>query len=339
MLRSPKIVVGVMLVLAIAILGGCSMQNKGATGADAKYPAKPITVIVSFAAGGVTDIVARGMEKAAMKYFGQPFVIVNKPGGAGTIAWNELVKVKPDGYTIGVATIGVVLQPIYGQSKYNYPTALDPIAQIANPPLVMVISPNSKFKTLSELVEYAKAHPGEIKYGHNGLGSSPQVIAEMFAHAAGIKLEQVPFQGSSETMAALLGGHIDIAFNGIPEIREYVKGDKLRVLAISGTHRINNADFSHIPTFKEQGYNVEIGNWICIVVPKEMPNSIRNNLVEGIRNIVGDPEFQSTMEQLGVEAEYLSPEECLSMWTTETQVLSKAVRETGIADKIAAQKK
>lgn len=339
MLRSAQIVVVVFLLFAIAILGGCSMQNKTSTGADVKYPAKPITVIVPFAAGGMTDIIARSLEKSAMKYFDQPFVIVNKPGGAGTIAWNELVKAKPDGYTIGVATIGTILQPIYGHSKYNYPTALEPIAQIANPPLVISIKPNDKYKTLSELVEYAKKHEGKIKFGHSGIGAGTHVLAEMFAQAAGIKMEQVPFQGSSEEIAALLGGHIDVIVSGTPELKGYVKSSTIKVLATTGTHRINDLDFHDVPTFKELGYDVAMNNLHCIAVPKEMPPEIKSRLSLGIKNIINDPEYQKALQQLGMEAEYLGPEDCLKEWVFDSDLLDKVVHKTGIFDLIAAQKK
>jgi tripartite-type tricarboxylate transporter receptor subunit TctC len=315
------------------------MQNKTTMKADAEYPVKSITVIVPFTAGGMTDILTRAMEKTAAKYFDQPFVIANKPGGAGTIAWNELVKVKPDGYTIGVATIGSVLQPIYGQSKYNYPTALEPIAQFANPPLVMSILPNSKYSSLAEFVEYAKEHPGEIKFGHSGLGAGTHVLAEMFAQAANIKMEQVPFQGSSEEIAALLGGHIDIIVSGTPELKDYVKSNTIKVLAITGSHRSSDGNFSNVPTFKEQGFNVMMDNWHCIAVPKELPPEIKTKLAIGLKNIINDPEYQLAMRKLGIEAEYLGPEDCIKKWAFDSEILTKVVHETGIFERIAAQKK
>lgn len=339
MQRSVKKIGVLILALVMMMLGGCSsLQSKSSEAIAEKYPTKPITVIVPFAAGGMTDIIARGMEKASVKYFEQPFIVVNKPGGAGTIAWNELAGAKPSGYVIGMVTLGSVLQPIYGQSKYNYPTALEPIAQIANPPIVMSISPNSKYKTVADLVRYAKDHPGEIKFGHTGIGSSLQVLAEMFAQAADIKMEQVPFQGSSEEIAALLGGHIDVIFSGATELREHVKSNKIKVVAIAGSHRINDADFSDVPTFKEQGFDAQISNWQCIAVPKEMPPNIKSKLSEGIRNIINDPDFNKNMKQLGIEVEYLGPEECTKTWAHDYEQLGKIVRITGIAERIAAQR-
>jgi tripartite-type tricarboxylate transporter receptor subunit TctC len=229
-----------------------------------------------------------------------PFIIVNKPGGAGTIAWNELVKAKPDGYTIGVVTLGGILQPIYGQSKYNYATALEPIAQFANPPMVISISTSSKYKTLAKLIEYAKEHPGKVKVGHSGIGSWTHVLAEMFVQSAGIKVEQVPFLGSSEGIAALLGGHIDAIVSGIPEIREYVKSNTINAVAITGSHRINIQDFSDVPTFKEQGYDITTNSRHCIAVPKEMSPEIKNKLSIGLKNIINDPEYQTAMRELGI---------------------------------------
>lgn len=335
---SRKAYIAAFVLLFSLLSAGCGSESKIANGAAVKYPVKPITVIVPFSAGGMTDILTRAMEKSAGKNLGQPFIIVNKPGGAGTIAWNELVKTKPDGYTLGVVTIGTILQPIYGQCKYNYPTALEPIAQFANPPFAMSIVPNSKFKTLDELIQYAKEHPGEVKFGHSGLGAGTHVLAEMFARAAGIKMEQVPFQGSAEELAALLGGHIDVIISGTPELREYVRSNKIKVLAITGSHKLDNEDFSEVPTFKELGYDVKVNNIHCLAVSKEMPEDIKRILVQGIKNIINDQEYQETMRQLGLEAEYMGPQECINEWVTDSEILTKAVHDTGVFERISAQK-
>jgi tripartite-type tricarboxylate transporter receptor subunit TctC len=339
MLRRAKIATGVILLFVIAILGGCSMQNKPANGTAVKYPAKPITVMVPYSAGGMTDIMTRAMEKFAVKYFEQPFIIVNKPGGAGTIAWNELIKDKPDGYVVGVMTYSAILQPIYGQSKYNYSTALDPIAQFANPPMVLSVLPNSKYKTLEELVRYAKDHPGEVKFGHGGLGAGSHVLVEMFAKEADIKIEQVPFQGSAESIAALLGGHIDMIVSGTPELREYIKSNQIKPIAVTGSHRLNDPGFTDVLTFKEQGFNDAINNFHCIVAPKEIPLEIKSKLVLCFKNIINDPEYQAAMRELGVETEYMGPEDCIKAWAFDSQLLTKVVHETGVFEKIAAQKK
>lgn len=328
----------VFVLLFALVIAGCSLQNKTANSESGKYPVKPITVMVPFSAGGMTDILTRAMERSAIKYLGQPFIIVNKPGGAGTIAWNELVKAKPDGYTIGVVTLGAILQPIYGQSKYNYLTALEPIAQFANPSMVLSILPGSKYKTLAELVTYAKEHPGEVKIGHSGIGSWTHVLSEMFAQAAGIKVEQVPFQGSSEEIAALLGGHIDVIVSGTPELREYVKSNTIKAVAITGSHRINVPDFNDVPTFKEQGYNITTNSRHYLAVPKEMSPEIKQKLVACIKNIITDEEYQTTMQQLGIEAEYLGPDGCIKEWTLDSEILTKAVHDTGVFERIAAQK-
>ncbi|MCE5286938.1 MAG: tripartite tricarboxylate transporter substrate binding protein [Pelosinus sp.] len=304
-----------------------------------KYPGRPITVLVPFSAGGLSDSIARAMEKVAVKHLGQPLLIVNKPGGAGTIAWNELAGSKPDGYTTGIAGIGTILQPLYGPTKYNYSTALEPIAKISNISLVMVVMSDSNWGNLEEFIAYAKAHPGEIKYGHSGLGSVTQVGAEMFAQAAGIKMQQVPFQGDSESIAALLGKHVQVIFSFQGVINEYVKSGKTKVLAVCGDHRIKNIDFKDVPTFKEQGLDVVTKNWQCLAIPKEMPSDVKNKLVSGIKAIINDAEFQTNLKELGISAEYLGPEDCLKEWAIDNEQMEKVVRDTGIADQIAAHKK
>lgn len=326
------------MVVLMLITGGCSTADKRVTSKE-QYPVKPITILVPYAAGGTTDIVARTMEKKAIQHLGQPLTVMNKPGGSGTIGLNELVASKPDGYTIGVGTIGMILQPLYGQSKYNYPTALEPLAKVMNTPIIMTVSANSKWNNLSEFIAYAKAHPSEIKYGHNGLGGGVYVAAEMFEKAAGIRMEQVPFRGDPEALAALLGNHVDVTFTLQGTSKEYVKSGKIKILAVAEPQRLKDADFKDVPTFKEQGFDVEFCNWQCIVAPKDMPSFIKNTLANGIKEILNDPEFQENMRSMGFEVDYLGPEDCLKQWAHDNEYLGKVVQETGIAAQVAAQRK
>lgn len=162
------------------ILAGCSTGVKESA-TEIKYPVKPITVIAPAAAGGTTDTIARVLEKSALQHFGQPFVVINKPGGAATIGMNELASASPDGYTIGIIPVSVMLQPLYGPTRYHYPTALEPLARVATAPAIIATLAEQPWKNISQLVAYAKEHPGEIKFGHAGLGSSPHITGEMFA--------------------------------------------------------------------------------------------------------------------------------------------------------------
>jgi len=306
--------------------------------ATPKYPERPITMIVPFSAGSAMDITARMLEKDAINKLGQPLVIVNKPGGTGTIGWNELVNSSADGYTVGMSGIDVILQPLYGSTKYNYQTALEPVAQISPCPLVMVIKGDQSWESVTELVDYAKNYPKEVKFGHWGTGSISHVVGQTFAQATNISLEQVPFRGGAEAVTALLGGHVQIAFLSPLSVKEHMKSGTVKVLAVTTDQRLTDPVFAQVPTFKEQGIDIVISDWFGIVAPKEMPVEIKNKLAKGFESIITDPAFKKNMENAGLQIEYLSPQDSIAKWLNDNKKLDRLVKETGILDLIKAQK-
>lgn len=326
------------LLIGMIIIGGCTSMQTAKVPETSKYPDRPITVIVPFSAGSGLDVLARIMEKGALKHLGQPLVIVNKAGGSGTIGWNELAGSNPDGYTIGMSGIDLVLQPLYGVAKYNYMTALEPIAQIAPSPFVIAIQGNQPWEDIDELIAYARQHPGEIKFGHWGTGSLGHFVGEMLAKTADVSLDQVPFRGGSEAMAALLGGHIQIAVVSPAMVKEHIKNGTVRVLAVTSEQRITDPVFANIPTFKEKGLDIVFNLWFGVTAPKEMPVEVKKKLSEGFKSIITDPEIVSTIENLGLHVEYLGPQETAIQWQQDNQKLTKTIKETGILELIKAQK-
>jgi len=327
-----------LFILSI-LLGGCTnLQNKTVTTAK-RYPDKPITFIVPFGVGGGTDLVARLLEKTAPVHLGQPLVIINKPGASGTLGWNELASANPDGYTIGITGTELLLQPLYGPAKYHYPTALEPLAQIVSLSMVMAVQSGQPWQTVDDLIAYAREHPGEIKYGHTGVGGLGHVAGEAFAKTANIHLEQVPFQSGAEATASLLGGHVHVVFLNPASIKEHMKSGMVRVLAVSGEQRLTDSVYTSVPTFKEQGLNVVYDNWYAVAAPKGLPLEVKNKLVDGLKTMINDPEFQKKIEQLGLQVNYLGPKESEERWLSDSEKLSKTVQETGILDKIKEQKK
>lgn len=320
-----------------AVLSGCSTQQSLQTTTE-KYPTKPITIIVPFAAGGSLDVAARSMEKKSIQFLGQPFTVTNMPGGGATIGWNELVRSRPDGYTLGITSTAAILQPLYGQTKYHYPTALEPLAQIATIPVLIAVSTDRPWQSIDDIVQYAKQHPGEIKFGHPGLGTAFHVVGETFAKEANIDITQVPFQGDTEELAALMGGHVQLIISS-PAIKELVRSGKVRVLAVAGEHRLSDPVFEDVPTLKEQGINVVFSHWIGIAAPRDIPADIKAKLADGLKKIIEDPEVKESIENMGMTVEYLSPEDSVNKWVADSERLSKIVKETGIVERIAAQKK
>ncbi|HEY3424628.1 MAG TPA: tripartite tricarboxylate transporter substrate binding protein [Negativicutes bacterium] len=314
------------------------MEPKAVT-TISKYPDRPITIIVPFNAGGSLDMVARALEKTSNQHLGQPIIVVNKPGGGGSIGWNELAAANPDGYTIGITGIEILLQPLYGPTKYNYPTALDPLIQVSSTPMVMVVQANQPWQNIDDLVTYAHQHPELLKFGNAGIGSLTHVYSELFAHDVGITAEPVPFRGSSEALAALLGGHIQVLFTSPATIKEHLKSGTVRALAVTSEYRLTDPVFTDIPTFKEQGVDIVFSYWVGVAAPKEMPVEVKAKLADGLRAIIVEPEFKKTTENLGLQFDYLNPEESQKKWIADNQKLSKIVRETGILDRIKEQRK
>lgn len=335
-----KICAGFLLV-SIGLLAGCgSMAAEPATTKPAgKYPEKPITVIVPFSPGGALDIIARALEKKAPQYLGQPLIVVNKPGATGTVGWNELAAANPDGYTIGITSPEIILNPLYGATKYNYVTALTPVAQVTVSAMIIAVRADQPWTDLETLVQYARQHPGELKFGHSGIGSIPHLIGETFAKTAGVSIEQVPFRGASEAAAALLGGHVQIVVINPLVISDFVKTGRIKGLAVSTQAHMTDPVFYPIPTFKETGYDILFSNWFGVAIPKEVPPEIRDKLAAGISKIIHDPEFKQDIEKLGLPVTYLNPQDTEAFWLAEQQKYTKIIQETGILDKIREQKK
>jgi tripartite-type tricarboxylate transporter receptor subunit TctC len=341
MILQKKVLISlaVYLLLISIMIGGCNTMEPKTVMTISKYPDRPINIIVPFSAGGGMDLLARALEKTASKNLGQPLIVINRTGGGGTIGWNELAGANPDGYTIGISGVEIILQSLNGQTKYNYPTALEPLAQVTSSPYVMAVQAEQPWQNVDDLVRYARQHPRQLKFGNAGVGSLPHVLSEMLAHAADITVEPVPFRGGSETVAALLGGHIQALFANPVTIKEHLKAGTLRALAVTSEQRLADPVFADVPTFKEQGLDIVFYNWLGVAAPKEMPIEVRTKLSDGLKAIIVDPEFKNTLENIGLQVEYLNPQEFQTRWLIDRQKLSKALQETGILDRIKEQKK
>ena len=337
-LRNKTLIIYSLIALIIIIGGFAIMENRPITKPTtaSKFPERPITMIVAFSAGGGADLVARALEKVAPRYLGQPIVVVNKPGGAGAIGWNELVSSSPDGYTLGITS--TILQPLYESAKYHYLTALAPLARISSLPNVMLVSADQPWRNVDEVIEYAKQHPGKLKLGNSGIGSMSHVIGETFAKAAAVDIRQVPFKGGSGSIAALLGNHVEIAFVPSASAKEQIRSGTVRALAVSSEYRLTNPDLAQIPTFKEQGLDVVFGDRYGVATPKGLSPEVEKKLVEGLKAMIADPEFKVSMDTLGLEIDYLGPKEAQDEWLADDLKFTKNIQETGILDKIKEMK-
>ena len=317
------------VVALLFALGG--MIGLAVAADDPKYPTKPIQLIVTFAPGGTTDLVARAIAETAKKYLGN-IVVLNRAGGSSTIGGNEMVDAPKDGYTLGMINGSVLWQPIYEQTKYDYAVALDPIADLLEGQYAFWVRGSSPWKSVDELVAYAKAHPGEIKYSHSGYGGPMHVIGEIFGMKAGIKLVQVPFKSQSESVPAALGGHVQAVVEQPTGLEGYLASGDLRPLAVSGNER--SPALPNVKTFKELGYAVGIYSFQGIAAPKGIPAGAKAKLVEAFKKIAADEEFAKKMAGLSQTIRYKGPEETQKRWQDFVAENRKMVKELGIYEKM-----
>jgi tripartite-type tricarboxylate transporter receptor subunit TctC len=276
--------------------------------AHAAYPEQPIKMIVAYAAGGGTDIIARVMAPYIGKYLGNnaSIVVMNRPGAGGGIGFAEVANAQPDGYTIGfINTPNVLTIPIERKVPFSY-QGFDLLGNVIDDPGNFSVHADSPVKNLAELVAYAKANPGAVSYGTTGIGSDDHLAAMMFERAAGVKLTHVPFKGAAEVHNAVASKQIFMAAMNIGEALQYAKGGSpLRQLGQMSTSRTNLAPA--IPTFKEQGYDIVMASLRGIAAPKGLPAPVREQLVNAVQKAAADPEFQAKAANYFAPLRYLPP--------------------------------
>ncbi len=294
-------------LLALALLLLLSVSGT----AFAAYPTEPVTMIVAYAAGGSTDILARITAKYLEAELKQPFVVENKPGAAGSVGFTSIAKAKPDGYTIGLINLsGVIVNPIVQPDVVRYRiTDFVGIANVVTDPGVFCVKADSPIKTLADLVEAAKANPGKLSISHEGAGSGDHLGVVEFMKKAGIELNPVPFEGDAPAKAALLGGHIDILAVNVSEIAEMVNTGQLRALAVQNQKR--SAELPEVPTFAELGYPTVMQGTASrgFAAPKDIPAEALDVLVTAMKKIVASPEYQAELKKLNMPIDFIPGEE------------------------------
>jgi tripartite-type tricarboxylate transporter receptor subunit TctC len=276
--------------------------------AQAAYPEQPIKMIVGYAAGGGTDIIARLMAQYMQKHLGDnaSIVVINRPGAGGGIGFAELGNAQPDGYTIGfINTPNVLTIPIERKSSFHWQN-YDLLGNVVDDPGNFSVHADTPIKNLAELVTYARANPGKVTYGTTGIGSDDHLAALMFERVAGVKLTHVPFKGAAEVHNAIAGKQIMLAAMNIGEALQYQKGGTpLRHLGQMSEKRSSLAP--NVPTFKEQGFNVIMASLRGIAAPKNLPPAVRDQLVNAVQKAVADPEFQAKAAGYFAPLRYLAP--------------------------------
>jgi len=263
----------------------------------AAYPEKSIRLVVPFATGGTSEIIARSVAASLTNSLGQSVYVDNKPGGAGNIAMEEIKRANPDGYTLMLGHVGTLaVNPALFGKKLPYDPNKDfaPVTLVAKVPNVIAVSEKSPYKTLADLVTDAKKNPGKINYGSAGNGSAGHLAMEYFSSESGIDLVHVPYKGSGPMLTDLIGGQIQATFNGLPSLMGQIKGGALRPLAVGSADR--SKVVPNVPTLSELGYKgFETSQWYGIIVPAGTPQPIIDRLQKEIAKALQSKEESKRM--------------------------------------------
>ena len=270
----------------------------------AGFPDRDITLVVPWAAGGGTDTLARTLVKNGKKYFGVNINVVNRVGGTGAVGMNSVATGKADGYTVCMITFNLSTYKLIGLSDLTYKD-FDLIALLNRSPAGFSVKTDSQFKTLKDLMDYAKANPGVVTVGHAGPGQPWHLSAALLAQTHGVKFTFVPFDGAAPTRVALVGGHITMASTGMDEMLQFYKTKQSRFLAAVTPAR--NPFFPDVPTVAEAGYPIEnpIFDWRGLAVAKGTPPEILKVLRDGFRKAAEDPEYVKLLDDLTLPRAYM----------------------------------
>jgi len=300
-----------------------------ATGALAQaWPTKPVTLMVPFAPGGTTDIVARPFAQAFSEEFGQSFVVDNRAGAGGTLAAGIAARAAPDGYTLFVATVAhTMATSLYKQLPYDFEQDFVPITTLASVPNILIVNPSVPAKSVQELVAYAKANPGKLSYGSAGNGSTEHLSAELFKSMTGVDMLHIPYKGGAPMMADLIGGQIQLAIETSGSATPHIRAGKVRALAVTTSTR--SSAFPELPTLTESGLKgYEVTTWYAILAPKGTPSEITARLYNAVVKILKTPDMKQRLEQFGGEPGGLTPDQFTGFIKSETAKWSKVVKES-----------
>ncbi|HWM45147.1 MAG TPA: tripartite tricarboxylate transporter substrate binding protein [Burkholderiales bacterium] len=299
--------------------------------ANAQYPNKPLRLIVPFAPGGSTDIFARLIAERAQAPLGQPVVVENRPGAAGNIGANEVVRAAPDGYTLLMATTGVMAinNALYKSMTYDAAKDLEPVVYVASITNVLIVPPDFPAKNVAELVAMAKKEPGKLSFASSGAGASTHMSAELFKSMTGTDIVHVPYKGSGPAMPDLMSGRVHMMFENAPGAVSHIKAGKLRALAQTGLKR--SPALPDVPTIAESGVpGYESLSWSGIAVAAGTPRAIVDRLNKDLNSVLATAEMKSKLAEQGAETIGGAPEVFAQHIRGEREKWSRVIRSANI---------
>jgi tripartite-type tricarboxylate transporter receptor subunit TctC len=293
------------------------------------YPSKPVRLIVPFAPGGFTDVVARILGQRLSVSMGQQFVIENKAGAGSTIGTDFVAKAAPDGYTLVMISTTHVISPwIYKSMPYDPIKGFVPVTKLVDSPYVLLVNPKVPARNVQEFIALAKASPDTIRYASSGNGSSQHLMGGLFASLTGTKLQHVPYRGSSGAATDLVAGVVESSFAGVPNALAQVPAGRLRALAVTTGKRI--PQLPDVPTLQEAGVpGYEASVWLALLAPAGTPRDIVNRLNAEVAKLMESAETRKALYEAGVEVSLSTPDALGEYMVKEMERWGKVVKDTG----------
>ncbi len=293
------------MISVLALTAALLLILVGTVCAQEKFPTRPVSLIIPWAPGGGGTLNAQTLQPHVEKALGVGAVIVNKTGGGGTIAWNFVANAPSDGYTVGIVNPSLVVTVYTTKTGVNY-QKFDPIIYTVGVPAGVVVRTESPWKTFGEFIGYAKANPGKVQMANSGHAAMYHIGIVGIEMATGVKFTHVPYKGSGPCVTALLGGHVDGSLIEISTLLPYVEAKKFRILAVSSEKR--NFALPDVPTFKEYGFDLDVGTWYGYVVPRGTPKERIKVLHDAFKVAMESEDFKAFYKKQGGVVEYMGPE-------------------------------
>lgn len=277
------------VVLALAGV----MPNPASAQANT-YPNRSIEIVVPYQAGGGADVMARAFAASSVKHLPQSIIVINKPGAAGVVGWNDVITAKPDGYKVALTTVEVTFLNHLGLAKFSWDD-LTPIAKLNADPAVVVVRADAPYSTLEEFLDAARKPDANIRIGNAGTGSMWHLAAAALADKAKVNFNYIPYAGGAPSLLALLGGHIDAVVVSTPEAASHISSGKLKALGVMSNKRVKGYD--NVPTLKERNIDLVLGTWRGLAVPKNTPPEVVNVLKVAAAKTMQEPALREVMEK------------------------------------------
>ena len=305
------------------------VASPGAMAQD--YPNKPIKMIVGFSPGGFTDVLGRLIAHRLQERMGQPVIVENKVGAAGTIGADFVAKSKPDGYTLlmGHVNSNSIAPGLYAKLPYDVIKDFTPIVHVASTPLLLTVHPSVPANDVKSFIELAKKNPGNLRYASSGVGSAQHLAAEQFMLATKTQMNHIPYKGSGQAIVDLLSGQVELNFESPPNTLQHIAAGKLKALGITSSKR--SPLLPNVPTIAEQGVpGYEMGQWFGVFGPAGTSKELTNKLANEIIAIVKSPDVVDKINQQGGEVIAIGPEQFAAFLPKDIAHWSKLIREANI---------